>query len=169
MLALLKNVLSKRITLLFLTVLVLLLCLFYSSYAFHTVSHSRSVPAATQISPSSEILVSPVKDNEPLSQADEQAKKSLLINSLDGVNQSGIVYKSSQVQIEYVASANGFQAEILTSQIASAKTETETWFRSEGISQRGICDLPLLFYLSADVKADLPTNDSQVSLLPDGC
>lgn len=155
----------KKIIIILVIAVVLLIIVAYTNQSYHSMS-----PALTQKPSESPAPTVTVTNTPPtaLSPLDTEAKNSLLQRLLHGVNQSGIVYKSSHVQVEYIASDNIFQAEILTAQVAAAKTETEIWFQLQGFSQTGVCKL-LFFYINPEVKENLPASDAQVSLLPDGC
>ena len=113
-------------------------------------------------------LVTREEQRIPLSQSDAQAKTRILKLLPSGQNY-GTVYSSDTVTIEYVQSLDLFDVSILTVDVASAKQEAENWFKQEGMSQQGICDLPVGFYLNQDVANSLKSTDFKFSPLPDGC
>jgi hypothetical protein len=159
----LKKLIRKPLFILLITAFVILLCVIYSRYAIQ-------IPSVN--SPSS--TTSSSKDNKttavtPLSPADEAVRRSLLMQTLHTVNQSGVIYKSPNVQVEYVANDDSFQAEILTTHIIAAIQETESWLLGEGLNQHDICSLHLIFYVDPAVKESLPTGSQPVTLLPQGC
>lgn len=157
---------KKQIFLVLLVLITVLVCAIYLYYITNITQTRSSSPNIVASSKNS----SPKKTPQAsLSQSDELARENILNKYLNGTNQSGIVYKSTSVQVEYIADANIFQAEILTKNVYAAKVETEYWFHKQGLSQAGLCKLPLIFYLSLPVKESLPTNGSNVNLLPDGC
>ena len=80
-----------------------------------------------------------------LSPTDQQAKERLLTETL-GESDSGIVYESPRVWIEYIGSADTFQAEVRTDAVLETKAEVEKWLLDQGISREGICNLPIIFY-----------------------
>jgi hypothetical protein len=84
-------------------------------------------------------------------------------------NDSGVVYQNSNVVLSYILSANIFQGEILTTDINAAKRETNIWLRSQGLTQQGICDLPLMFYLNWQVANQLKDSNIYFSPLPESC
>jgi hypothetical protein len=104
----------------------------------------------------------------PLSQDDFYAKDRIL-QLLPQNEDSGTVYQSQNVVVEYIASSDTFQAEILTNDITSAKSEAATWFNSQGMSQQGICEAPLTFYLNNNIESGLGEQAKSFSTLPDGC
>ncbi len=110
-----------------------------------------------------------VSQKSPLASWDIAAKEKIL--SLRPPGQlSGILYMSSQFSIEYVSSVDTFQVEILTANIAEAKTAATNWFRTFGVSDEGICNYPVSFYLNYDIKATLdPQTIKDFNPLPDGC
>lgn len=113
-------------------------------------------------------LVTREEQRIPLSQSDTQAKKRIL-QLLPLGKTYGTVYSSNNVTIEYVQSLDLFDAYILTVDVASAKKEAEDWFKQQGMSQQGICDLPLGFYLYSNVANMLKSTNFIFSPLPDGC
>ncbi len=107
--------------------------------------------------------------NRPaISQQDNDAKANMLQTTVKGFN-SGIVYETSNVRVEYVESVDMFMAEILTPNIQAAKDETNIWFREKGISQKGICKLPIMFYVNKAVIEELKTQNTEFNPLPNGC
>jgi hypothetical protein len=110
-------------------------------------------------------LLDLVQNRRPLSQADQNAKAKILSNFPQGQD-SGVVYKTSTISVEYVHSPDLFQVDILTNNISAAKAEAVAWFQKQGMSQQGICSLPLTFYL------DFQINNQQkgsFNPLPEGC
>lgn len=123
--------------------------------------HNLDIKAASQ-------LVTREEQRTPLSQADIQAKNQILKLLPSGQNY-GTVYSSNNIDIEYVQSLDLFDVNILTPNVASAKKEAENWFKKQGMSQQGICNLPLGFYLSPAVANLLQNTNFIFSPLPDGC
>jgi cytoskeletal protein RodZ len=167
----LENLSPKQILIILFAAVVLLSVVGYTNHYYRTVtqetpqSPSPTAPSAPAGSITPQVSIT---SSAGISQEDMEAKNSLLLRTLHSVNQSGVVYKSPNVEVEYIATDNLFEAQIFTSQIAAAKIETENWFQLEGINQKGVCKL-LFFYLNPVVKANLPQSQAQVNLLPDGC
>lgn len=113
-------------------------------------------------------LLEKVESRQSLSNNDVSAKNKLL-SFLPTGKESGLIYQSSNVSIEYIASPNIFQVEILTVDIAKAKKEAVDWFRLQGLSQTGICNYPVQFYLNFDVKKKLNGSAIKFSPLAEGC
>jgi hypothetical protein len=104
----------------------------------------------------------------PLTQID-QAAKSKVLSLLPAGQLSGVLYRSQTVIVDYTNAADQFQAEILTVDIAQAKNDATTWFRSQGFSQQAICNLPVVFYLSRDVLNQLRGKNYIFNPLAEGC
>lgn len=115
-----------------------------------------------------ERLLEKIKKRAPLSQKDRDAKTKILTLLPQG-ERSGVLHRSSNIIIDYTYSANIFQVEILTKDVASAKNEAVLWFKNYGMSQEGICNLPLSFYLNFDVKNSMPDEERSFDPLPPGC
>ncbi len=107
--------------------------------------------------------------NKPVLTPDDASAKNTTLNTiLKGYN-SGVVYKNSDVSVEYVKSVDLFMAEIYTPNVAKAKVEVNTWFLGQGFSQEGVCNLPVMFYLNESVSLQLQTQSIKFSPLINGC
>lgn len=115
-----------------------------------------------------EKLLEKLDNRAPLSTDDSFAKAKILALLPSG-EASGILFQSQNISIDYTASADQFQVEILTTNIAQAKAEANVWFRSHGMSQEGICDYPVNFYLNWDIAEQLRGKNIEFSPLPNGC
>ena len=107
-----------------------------------------------------------VKNKATLSIQDAQAKETLLKDSLKA---SDIVYESENVQLYYISTFDFFQAEIITQDINAAKQEAVSWLESYGLSQQGICNLPLIFHLNSSVEQSLRGKNIIFSPIAEGC
>ncbi len=133
-----------------------------------TPTHETTSPPVKYDTAAQDKLLDKFNNRQALSSNDTFAKAKILA-SLPPGQQSGIVYKTSNISIEYVHSPDLFQIEILTTDIAQAKAAANVWFRAQGMSQRGICDLPLLFYLNWEIANQMRGQNIQFSPLGNGC
>lgn len=129
---------------------------------------ANTKPPVTYKKDASIKLVRKEEQRTPLSATDAQAKAHIL-QLLPQGQDYGTVYSSNNITIDYVQALDLFKVEILTVDVASAKTEAENWFKQQGMSQEGICDLPLGFYLNFDIANILKTSNFTFNPLPDGC
>ncbi len=113
-------------------------------------------------------LLDKIVNRIPLSDNDTFAKATIL-STLPKENPSGILYQSDTIIIDFTNNANMFQVEILTTDISAAKAEANVWFRARGMSQKGICDLPVLFYLNSDTMTKLRGTGTIFSPLANSC
>jgi len=113
-------------------------------------------------------LAQKVQARPTLQPQDAQAKSNTLNTILHGFN-SGVLYETADVRIEYVESADLFMAEVKTTNVNTSISEASTWFIKQGLTQQGICNLPLMFYLDPGVAQDLQGQDVIFSPLPNGC
>jgi len=113
-------------------------------------------------------LAQKIQNRPTLQPADNQSKNAILNTILHGFN-SGVLYETADVRLEYVQSANLFMGEIKTTNVVKAKADATTWFLNKGLSQEGICNLPLMFYLDTGVSQALQGQDVVFSPLPNGC
>lgn len=112
-------------------------------------------------------LLEYVQNKKPLSPSDKQAKASIF-RLLEGLP-SGIIHQTPNITITYVQSADMFQVEITNARIDAAKAEALLWFRNEGMSKEGICNLPVSFYLNHEIASDLEDAKNSFNPLPPGC
>lgn len=70
-------------------------------------------------------------------------------------NKSGVLDETEQYRIEYVKSPDSFMVEILDKSTEDAKLRAIEWLKSKGISDQGICNLPVVFYLSFEIEKQL--------------
>lgn len=92
--------------------------------------------------------------------------KERLIKKLNG--ESGDIYTSPKIRIEYIQAPDLFQAEILSTEITSAKEEAVNWMLSQGFTSEDLCNLPFSFYLSIQAKNSIKSNEV-FNPLPEGC
>lgn len=103
---------------------------------------------------------------EPLIQSDLEIRNSL-INQLN--NQSGILVKTGEYQIEYVKAPDSFMVELNSIDPASAKLVATDWFKQQGLSVQGICNMPVVFYLSDQARNYLIQTGQKFNPIPEGC
>lgn len=115
---------------------------------------------------SQEKLLDRVKDRKQLSKKD-LAVKNYILSHLTSVAEGGIVYQSPEVTLSYDSSLEIFQAVILTTSIDQAKREVNLWFQKQGMSQEGICNLPVAFFLDPAIATQL--QNTPFSPLALGC
>ncbi len=113
-------------------------------------------------------LVAYVKARQPISDTDKLAKAKML--ALRPENQmSGVIHQTQNIRIDYTRSADLFQVEILTTNVQDAKNEANIWLRTQGLSQDGICKLPIGFYLNYDIANELRETGYVFNPLANGC
>ncbi len=105
---------------------------------------------------------------ESLSQTDALVKTKIL-SILPSGKESGVVYQSSSVVIEYVAPVDQFQGQIVIHNLDQAKAEAVAWFKSQGMGIKGICDLPLNFFMNIETARYVQVNKIVFSVLPNEC
>jgi hypothetical protein len=113
-------------------------------------------------------LMEKVIHRQPLSNNDSFAKANIL-SALPNDTRSGILYQSENIVIDYTDSADMFQVEITTPDITNAKAEANVWFRARGMTQKGICDLPLMFYINYETMIKLRNSGTKFSPLANSC
>jgi hypothetical protein len=99
----------------------------------------------------------------PLSPSDVSAK-----NNLIAASENGIINETSQYSIEYISAFDHMEVTLLTTSIDEAKTQAETYLKNAGLSQNGLCNLPVIFSVEYSVRKKLPDN-TVFNPLPNGC
>lgn len=84
-------------------------------------------------------------------------------------NKSGSLYSSPNVILGYLSSPDYFQAEITTNNVDFAKEEVIDWLLSKGISEGGICDLPIMFLLDENTSTYFIESKKEFNPLAPGC
>lgn len=129
----------------------------------NVLSPNKFQPTITQ-NPQQQLL-NKVSERTNLSSTDATIKSKILSD----VPISEIVFQTPDVTVEYIQSFDLFQGEINTPNVNAAKIEVITWFLNQGMSQQGVCNLPLSFYLNFTVKSQLPDDGNNFNPLPLGC
>lgn len=113
-------------------------------------------------------LLNTLENRPTLNPKDQQAKEQIL-SFWSPDNQPGNIYITELYAIDYLKSADYFQVEIRTANINQAKSEAYNWFLEHGMSKEGVCNLPVQFYLSSEVKLYLQRPSIDINPLPEGC
>lgn len=160
----------------FVILVILVITLAILSHGGETQKNTSIIPSTTPVSVNqqpiiydqtkSEQALHSLVNRQPLSSNDLFVKQKLIISA-----NGDIVYTSSDFTVEYIKPLDQFQVELNSINLGLAKQEAEKWFLSEGLSQTGICTLPVSFEISANVVQQLKTTNKSVvfSPLPDGC
>lgn len=102
-----------------------------------------------------------VKKELPLSQSDTLIRRRLIAQVN---NESGVLYETQDFLIEYVKTPDVFMVGVKTEDIESARKDATDWFLQQGISDQGVCRLPVVFYPQF-----VPLKKTPFNPLPIGC
>jgi hypothetical protein len=107
-----------------------------------------------------------LKEKLEVSPADKEAKDRWLklLN-----NSTGTVYKAKEFEVWYLKSADSFMVEISDKKAYEVKISAENWFKEQGVSPIGVCNLPVIFYLSSEVSDYFKENNLKFDSTPSGC
>lgn len=105
-------------------------------------------------------------NKQPLT-ANEQEIKSRLLQTTRG--ESGLIDETDLFRVEYLKSADYFMVQITNNQVVQAKKSATGWFLDQGFSQEGVCNLPVVLYLTTNVRDYLEQNNLKFSPIPEGC
>lgn len=107
-----------------------------------------------------------LKTRPQLSTADQKVRTDLL-KSLN--NNSGVLNQTNDYTLEYVRVPDAFMGEIKTTELEKGKQEAVDWLKSKGLSQDGVCNLPLVFYINWQTAQSLRGANILFNPLPNGC
>lgn len=107
-----------------------------------------------------------LKNPQPLAKEDEVIRQKLLASLKES---SGLIYRTENYRIEYLKSPDQFMIEVLSIDIGKAKTDAVAWLSAQGLSHSGICNLPVIFYLSGSIAKQIRTLNMTFSPVPDNC
>lgn len=103
-----------------------------------------------------------IKHRTPLSPADTVVKNKI-------ITKSGLVKETPTYKMEYIHAGDEFLVEIKTVNINQAKEDSVAWLKSKGLSDQGVCHLPLVYYLNHNAATSLRGLNIKFSPLPPGC
>lgn len=101
----------------------------------------------------------------PLSPSDTSTKQKLI--DIASAN-SGLIDKTKLYSIEYIRAIDDIEVEILTTDIDQAKTQAVDYLKTQGLSDQGMCNLPVRFYLNYVVTKEISPS-VVFNPLPPGC
>lgn len=110
-----------------------------------------------------------LKERPSLSASDKKAKQKIISPLAKNKNKSGYVKTYKDYKIEYVSNADEFFVEILSPNVQMAKYWATMWFKLNGISDDGLCKLPVVFYLNWNIAQQIKNLDIEFNPLPDNC
>lgn len=115
---------------------------------------------------STQKMLNIVEAKPKLSLSDEIAKQKIL----DQIgNKNGILVGNNDYSLEYVLSAGSFLVEIKNPSIDFSKQKAINYLKSAGLSENGICNLPLVFYLNPSVAQEYGKEKKEFIPIPDFC
>jgi len=133
-----------------------------------TLADTNSIPPVHYDDAGQASLLDKVEKRQPLS-TDDAAIKTIILSLLPSGEQSGTLYQSENVSIDYLFAPDVFQVEILTTNIDQAKKEAHNWFLTKGLSQKAICNYPVQFYINFDIAQQLRGKNIDFNPLAPGC
>lgn len=70
-------------------------------------------------------------------------------------NATGTLNQTESYSIIYLQTPDKFMVEIKNVNVGEAKQAATQWFLDQGMSKKGICTLPVIFYLNSEVADEL--------------
>jgi len=162
----------KKLFILLLTLIIFMFIFLFITYleSLKTVDEKQEVPQTKPLvmydRTSSDKLLGIVDKRPTLSSQDLVAKEKL-ISTLKG--KSGIIINDSDLKLEYIANADSFTAEVKNHDVDFSKQKAINYLKEKGLSETGICNLPLVFYLTQEVAKSYGKENQKFKPLPDFC
>lgn len=102
----------------------------------------------------------------PLSSSDESIRSNLIEIA---AKNNGIIYSTNTFFLAYIVGPNDFEVQILTTDVKAAKKDALSFLKAQGVSQDGLCNFPIIFYLDEKVARELQNQNVIFNPLPEGC
>ena len=105
----------------------------------------------------------------------EMLKKRPLLTDQDKVIRSTLekgpvpLIKTDEYEISYISAADVFLSELYSKNIDLAKDKAVAWLKDKGLSNTGICNLPVVFYLNSKTADELKDSVTNFNPLPSYC
>ncbi len=122
-------------------------------------------PPIPYYSQGQEKLLDYIQNRRKLIPSDQQTRNHLI----QMAGNSGLINTTNDYQLTYIQAADAFMGEIRTPDVVTAKQEINSWLESQGMSQEGICYLPLSLYISPALSKVGMIGVIPFSPLPLGC
>ena len=158
-----------------LILVIVFICLLLGVFAYFALKSSNSdEPDITTSQTEALLTYNEQKDNKllevtkkkpKLDTQDAKIRAELVAIAKDG---DGLVIASESYKISYLDVFDIFEVEINYPDIGQAHKEATDWFLSKGLSQKGLCNLPVSFFASTEISKSV-TTATEVNPLPDGC
>lgn len=132
-----------------------------------TTEQKQKTPDIQYSQDGTDVLIETAKNRPTPSIPSDREVRATLVASVNGA--SGIVYQSPLVKISYVKTPDDFESEIFGDNIAASKEDAVTWLKSKGLTEEGICKLPIFFYLSPQTRSEIKKTGETFNPIPDFC
>lgn len=110
-----------------------------------------------------------VEERPALTKKDKDAKKKITDKLSTAKNKSGYLSQTPWYNIEYVSNADEFFVEIKDPNTQFSKYWATMWFKLNGVSDDGICKLPVVYYVNWDVANKIKDLNIEFNPLADTC
>lgn len=131
-----------------------------------TINKPKTNPPVKYNRSSSEKMLDRLKNRTPLSTKDASAKQRI-ISDING--KSSVLILAPTFRIQYISNPDIFMVEIRTIDIGKGKSDARDWLVSQGFTEQGACELPVVYYLNSGVASQLRDLGITFSPLAEGC
>lgn len=102
----------------------------------------------------------------PVIPKDTTIKNQLISLLPDG---TGTINATEDYELKYVKGPNIFEAKILAEDTVKAKADIIIFLIDKGLSEDGICKLPIIFYLDFELSKKMKSKGQKFNPVPDFC
>lgn len=123
---------------------------------------TSSIPVKVTYDPSKSDQLVKISEDRPKLQSNDQTIRGQLISKSN--NDTGIIIDENNYIISYLKPLDIFEVEITSGNVKENHLSATKWFLAQGLSQEGVCKLPVSFYVGFQTDQSIEVNP-----LPDGC
>lgn len=109
-----------------------------------------------------------LRDRPALSKKDKDAKEKI-VNMLANEKRVGYTKVYRDFHIGYLKTGDSFLVGIRGIDTQKAKYWATMWFKLNGISDQGLCRLPVIFYIESGILSQIQPFNIEFNPLPDNC
>lgn len=161
-----KLIVKKQVIILAAAAVIVLLPLIFFGKAKYIADPNKVVkyePAMNYEDGSTKKMLNSVEKRKPLSEADKKIRDAITNDMQNPLSETDAYL------LEYLSEPDQFMVEIRSTDIDGTKNQVKQWFNSQGISDEGICKLPVVFYMNPTAAEAYRNKNVEFNPLPIGC
>lgn len=157
---------NKKIIILASAAVIILIPLLFFGKAAYIADPSKVVkynPPMNYEDNSTKKMLDTVENRKTLSDNDKKIREAIITSMQNPLSET------DSYLLEYLSEPDQFMVEIRSTDIDGTKNAVKQWFNSQGISDEGICKLPVIFYMNPAAAEHFRNKNVEFNPLPLGC